>query len=219
MFENPSLLKAWKPFLDITEEEEYLLQQIEPISDDSDDDNNSSTYRHAFYSRSQVSYARLTPDGRKSLQKYSGTEFLKDLDNVIFNFVQGTITMPNTSDFFTCSIDWHARLLCLTMKDSFHRLMAHSICTYYNATSLSELNYQNQKVIKVTPPNSFKFTPSEKLYDFLKSSNADNIYWSSIKTEKTKTKKSSTKKSRKRTQAPRNNTPTQFSNEKNVGWF
>ena len=86
MFEDPALLHAWEPFLDVTEEEHRLLTlQMEESSESEDD---SPLARHALYSRPHLAFDRLTSEGRKSLVKYAYTDFLLELDNVLFDFIQ-----------------------------------------------------------------------------------------------------------------------------------
>lgn len=213
MFENPELLKSWQPFLDITEEEERLLRNLDEETQ-SDDDN---TRRHGFYSRSHVAFEGLTSEGRKSLVKYSETTFLEDLDGSVIAFINGKFTSAdvNTNDLFSARVDWQKEQLVLEMKDSFHRLMAHSVCSFYNATSFSELNEQGKKIIKVSPPLTMKYTPSQSLTDYLKSLSTDVKYWTTSTTSETKkkTKKKSKSSSRKRSA----HRPT-FTNEQS-GWL
>lgn len=203
MFENPELRAAYQPFLNITEEEEYILRGFDrrrKLNNESDSDEETTK---TFSSRSQIGYQRLTGEGRKNINKYSKSSFLYDLDNMIYNFI---FDRPlSESEFFSQSV-CNGRL-SLLMKDSHHRLMAHSVSTFYNATSFSELNDNGSKVVIITPPKKYTLTPIQHLVEFLKEERADVSYW-------TKPNIARPKKRCGMSVIPL----SEFSNEANVGW-
>uniref|UniRef100_A0A7S4HUU5 R3H-associated N-terminal domain-containing protein n=1 Tax=Vannella robusta TaxID=1487602 RepID=A0A7S4HUU5_9EUKA len=209
MFEDPSLHAAWQPFLDITEEEEKILRSFVDSDDDSDSSDESPAYRHEFYSRSHIAFQRLTADGRKSINKYAQTDFLADLDHVIFSFVNQQYSDSMTSDYFTSRVCPTSQKLILKMKDSHHRLMAHSVSTFYNATSVSQFNSSGIKVVMVAPPEKLKRTPNQSLVSYLLQS-IDVSYWTSTKAPRKRCAFSAVRRD--------DLSLANFSNEANVGW-
>lgn len=207
MFENPALHASWQPFLDITEEEEKILRGFgNSTSSFNDYAGSDEDCNNNFYSRSQIAYQRLTSDGRKNINKYAKSDFLDALDEIIYNFIFDKYQIQE-NDFFVHAVCLTSNRLSLTMKDSHHRLMAHSVSTFYNATSISELNNDGVKVVMVTRPNKYSYTPQERLVDFLSEQRADVAYW-------TKPNISRPKKRCGMSAVPL----SEFSNEANVGW-
>merc|ERR1712137_426384 len=211
MFEDPDLLEAWQPFLDIEDDGNERLLHFAMSSDDEHEDD--PLYRHDRFSRAHIAFARLTSEGRRSIVKYAYTEFLEQLDLVLYEFIQGDQRF-NSGDFsehFDFQYCYTTNSLRLSMKDSFHRLMVHSISTFYDAMSVSETTVCGEKIVVVTPPARLRNTPRERLVDYLRVefTNAEEI-----------NRQNSEKISRppRRCRA-RFLTIDSFSNEQDVGWF
>ena len=98
MFEDEKLLELWKPFLDVTEEEEQMLLQFN-MEEDSDDDD----YFLSPYTVSYEAYQRVSTQGKRSFEKYFESELLFELDTLVFEFIN-VLTFPSISPSFIYSL-------------------------------------------------------------------------------------------------------------------
>jgi len=213
MFEDPELLEAWQPFLDVTEEDERMMLNFAMSSDAESEPDDDPLYRHSRYARAHYAFDRLTSEGRRSVIKYAYTDFLEELDHVLWEFVQGNDRFVSTdfSEHFDFQYCYTSNTLRLSMKDSFHRMLVHTISTFYNAISLSEITSRGEKIVVVSPPARLRSTPRERLVDYLRVefTNAEELNRQSHE-------KPSRPPRRCRAQFL---TADSFSNEPDVGWF
>jgi len=212
MFEEEEIMRAFRPFIDITEEEEAMLMEF--FTESEWDINEDDFEILNFVTPSSVAYQRICTSGKRIISKYSRTEFLEQLDSRIFQFVQLDAERASQDESFSLTnnlleeivsseaddvsylVTYNDSQLRLTMKDSFHRLIVHSICAYYNAASNSVLNGDGGKVVVIDRPSDAKFTPSQRLVDYLNTTKTDELYWQKPNFSDKKTRKKNRRKER-----------------------
>jgi len=162
---DDELYEEWKRFIDITEEQQrILLKDLFSDSDSEDEDD----FFEPINLTSRERYHRIDRDTKKLLQKYTGSTFLFELDEILLSFLKQSLSTSQQSSFFEYKNLFIANetQLDLKMKDSFHRLIAHGVCKYYDLISQSLENEIGDKSVIVSK-KPFTPVPQQSLANYL----------------------------------------------------
>jgi len=138
-FYDPTLQSLLQPFLDVTEEEERVMQGFGV----------SSSYQPDTQSCSPAdSFNLLKHQSQHLLRKHSGRHFVTEMDRQIFEFCIGSSTLTR-----------------FEFDSSFTRYLAHAVSEYYGLVCFSR-KAKNGKITFVEKRSDF-IVPSITLSDFL----------------------------------------------------
>jgi len=139
-FYDPALQSLLKPFLDVTEEEERVMQGF---------DDSSSRYEPDHQSSSPAdSFNLLKLQSQRLLRKHSDRHFVTEMDRQIFEFCVGSSTLSR-----------------FEFDSSFTRYLAHAVSEYYGLICFSR-KAKNGKITFVEKRSDF-IVPLTTLSAFL----------------------------------------------------
>eukprot|EP01100_Stratorugosa_tubuloviscum_P010182 TRINITY_DN4343_c4_g1_i1.p1 TRINITY_DN4343_c4_g1~~TRINITY_DN4343_c4_g1_i1.p1 ORF type:complete len:305 (+),score=124.90 TRINITY_DN4343_c4_g1_i1:104-1018(+) len=153
LHEDSELMNAFSSFININPDDEHeilkVLEESElsiPGKTNKKSNRSKKNRRRCSSSTTDISTNSIfDAESRKTLKKYSHSDFLPALENELIDFIQNTQIFDDLisnyerdNEHFTVSYDNSCCQLIFIFKQSFHRLVAHSLCRYFGLNSKSE---------------------------------------------------------------------------------